>query len=905
MQHISDKINLNPNGLELRGESGFNFRQNFEVIPLFHETFEEGSWSLDASNPAIVYNAIPTDDAFVKNFDGFSGINDNFGNLGFIQVDSFFGLLAIPPVPRNGEWFRNGLIKSEYPYLDLGYTSDSILSYYGYNYPPSFPFPPPIPTITAPINVYHTGNFDESTVTWNNQPGEGAFQAQFTPSLGRQEQIIGSPSPYYRLSQPFLDENVHYDFYFGSSEAAIGEEPHLEHYFSKFYQGNGVAYMQTDISESLNLRSPIYPSITNMEIDDVFVIEFRTTSANEIRLNLFNGGQQLQLNDDFIVVPDLNTNFNKQIYYITLNTAITFDEIEFSGNLNDPENFIVYDIKALKQGQTEGVFKNSRNYDFLEQLSPRFPLINYGRTISGSPSSAHLSDNNYWSITSADDKVSIDFLFESESDVQDFDKFEIYFEASGSITLDGNIEFSYYNYILGDFEPLPYSYSLIDNNFVLILNNYDFNTIKDPIDSQYRLLLKTIITDNNPFTVTIDSLNMKALEVWSAEHDLYKASFEFKPYNSNGEIRLFLNRDIYTVITDSQYTVGQTHIVSFYYDTNSRAWYIYLDDTLLSGPIDDPNPMGLTPRIESNFLTDLEYIEVFEISSQYFMKVETQNDFENYKTLVNSYKEGSFTDSFTIDSLDSLLIPENTFSQISSDIDIIYNFKDGITENNIFNKNLVHSEDSSYSDSLETIPYNYQEEIVLPSTSIDPTKDYVTAPLLGTKYQVTGGNLADLQSDDDFNTITMERDAYTNHEPSHSPHLPIDGYNSVRGYPRRPIFTSSSPQSDHLYFTGTSDGFSVRIDEVDGNYWSEFDDGWIGSTNQYAYNMDHYKIRTNWFNSYTWVYEEMEFDTKYDGVNPTTIYFEFKIKVDIISDNGNGATIDVQNPSTQNWVTMN
>ncbi|KKN44461.1 hypothetical protein LCGC14_0692870, partial [marine sediment metagenome] len=897
MQHVSDEINLNPNGLELRGESGFNIRQNYNAIPIFQETFEDNLWTLDASNPTIYLENIPTDDAVIVDgwipFPPGGGPGGDPGHYPDIVVGTNRQFIPI----GNGIWVEGrfeGVFKSEYPYLDLSYISDSVMSYYG-------------TSIGDPvlIDVKPFGDFNENTVSWTNQPETGPLQAQFYPSLGRQEQNIGAPSSFYKLSQQIADDEFNYEFVMSSKDGNPGEKPNIKHYLSKFHQGGGIAYMQTDISENLNLRSPIYPSITNMEIDDVFVIEFRTTSANEIRLNLFNGGQQLQLDDDFIVVPDLNTNFNKQIYYITLDTAITFDEIEFSGNLNDPENFIVYDIKALRQGQTEGVFKDSRNYDFLEQLAPRFPLINYGRTISGSPSSAHLSDNNYWSITSADDKVSIDFLFESESDVQDFDKFEIYFEASGSIALDGNIEFSYYNYILGDFEPLPHSYSLIDNNFVLILNNYDFNTIKDPIDSQYRLLLKTVITDNNPFTVTIDSLNMKALEVWSAEHDLYKASFEFKPYNSNGEIRLFLNRDIYTVITDSQYNVGQTHIVSFYYDTNSRVWYIYLDDTLLSGPIDDPNPLGLTPRIESNFLTDLEYIEVFEVSSQYFMKVETQNDFENYKTLVNSYKEGSFTDSFTIDSLDSLLIAENTFSQISSDIDIIYNFKDGITENNIFNKNLTHSENSSYSDSLETIPYNYQEEIVLPSTSIDPTKDYVTAPLLGTKYQVTGGNLADLQSDDDFNTITMERDAYTNHEPSYSPHAPIEGYNSVRGYPRRPIFTSSSPQSDHLYFTGTSGGFSVRIDEVDGNFWSQFDDGWISSTTQYAYNMDHYKIRTNWFNTYTWIYEEMVFDTKYNGLNPTNIDFEFKIKVDIISDNGNGANIEIQNPSTQNWVTIN
>ncbi|KKN47283.1 hypothetical protein LCGC14_0664460, partial [marine sediment metagenome] len=877
MQHVSDAIDLTSTGLELKGESGFNLKQEFESIPIFHETFEGSSWILDSSGDTIYINNIPTDDANVHR--NSQGGNWGDGDSSVISVRSYDDWAWIPGIGVYWpiEIVDNGLIKYEYPYLDLGYTSDSTLSYYG-----------TAPGDLAPIDIYHTTDFDEDTVTWGNQPLAGAFQTQINPLLGRQEQSIGSPSPYYKLTQPLMVEYDDYSFKFTSKEGAPGQEPYIKHYLSKFYQGDGIAYMQTDINENLDLRSPIYPTAINMETDDVFVIEFKTTSTNEIKLNLYGDNGVTKLPIDYEIVPDSNTNFNKQILYIPVSGPITFDRLEFTGNLDDPDFFMVYDIKAFSQGETQGMHKDSRSYDFIEQITPSFPLLNYGSTVSGGPSSAHLSDNDYWSIDSTNNQINIDFLFEGEYSVQDLDKLEVSFEAtSNDITLDGNTEFSYYNYILGDFAPL--SGSLIDNVFILTLLNDDFDTIKDPIDSQYKLLLKITITDNNPFNVLIDSLTMKALEVWSAEHDLYKASFEFTPLNDNGEIRLFINRDIYTTINDSQYTKDQINIVSFYYDVTAKEWYIYLDDDddltpaiLLLGPINDPNPMALTPRIESHFTSNLEGISVHKITSQYFMKVETQNDFENYKTLVNSYKEGSFTDSLNIDSLDSLLIPENTFSQISSDIDIIYDFIDGITENNIFSENLVHTGDSSDSDSLITTPYNYREEVVLPYSNINYPKTYVTD--YSGDVVVTEGDVIDLQSSGGGDFKVM-RGGYTSVMPPgfYPPFPPAEGFDpNLRGFPQEPTFTASTPpMSDHLEIIGSNYGFS--FDDVD-PYWNLFDDDWT----------DHYALYTNALGQSTNMYEYMKFSTNYDGSNPTSIYFEFEITVDILGDIDSGAYLEIK-----------
>ncbi|KKN31217.1 hypothetical protein LCGC14_0826180, partial [marine sediment metagenome] len=907
MQHISDKIDLTASGLELMGESGFNIK-NLQTLPIFSETFDDSQgspWLLDNVPEELIYiTSLPADDSWVDDLHP----GTNYGSSTFVGAGET--RLMMWPYQTVTYYFYDSFFKSpitDLPFLGTANPTSTVLNMYAYDVEGY------LEGYIPKTEIWTVGpDWDENLITEANPPEKRAYtNMDFTPTspgwysfdLSGYEGV--NNLGFYGVTS-VTPESSNWKAY-SKEYSDITKRPYFEHELGKTDHRDGFAYMQTDINEILSLKSSQYSNPTELVFGDIIEIEFKTTSVNEIKLEFYNDGQQLDtLITDSTIVQNGNINFNKQIIYITVDDTqgFTFDQLEFIGNFNPGDNFIAYGIKATRESTIQNTLKVTNTYDFIDQASPQYPILNYGSTSSGAPNDAHISDSNYWRISSSTNRIEIDFLFEGESDLQNIEKLEINFKGSGSIILDGNIDFSYYNYLSGSFEPL--SYSLINNVFVLTLFNYDFDSIKDQTDLLYKLLLKVIVADANQFTMSIDSLTMKALELWSVKHDLYKSSFVFTPLDANGEIRLYLNRNVYTTIIDSQYTVDQPSMVSFYYDTNKKEWWIYLDDLLLSGPISDPNPLGINPRIESHFTTDQEGIKVLSITSQYFKKVESKNDFEDYKTLITSYKEGGdYTSLLDIDSLDSLLIAENTFSQISSDIDIIYNFKDGITENNIFNKNLVHSEDSSYSDSLETIPYNYQEEIVLPLTSINPTKDYVTAPLQGTKYQVTGGSVTDLQSDDDFNTITIERDAYTNHEPSYSPHTPIEGYNSVRGYPRRPIFTSSSPQSDHLYFTGTSGGFSVRIDEVDGGFWSQFDDGWIHSTTQYAYNMDHYKIRTNWFNSYTWVYEEMEFDTKYDGVNPTTIYFEFKIKVDIISDNGNGATIDVQNPSTQNWVTMN
>ncbi|KKN12424.1 hypothetical protein LCGC14_1016600, partial [marine sediment metagenome] len=901
MQHVSDVIDLTSSGLQLLGEGGFNIKQDYPLLPIFRETFDDASWSLQVSEPTIYIDSVLTDDSYVSYYQSSS----NYGNNPTIYVENqAYGDKSY------------GLIKLEYPYLDLGYTSDSVLEYY--KYPEFTTYWDTQPGTFMPTYVYHTDNFNEDSVTWDTQPATGAYQTTFTaPSYSDVwvEQAIGSPNQAYKFKKalgpvggsgghgPWLPYNI---FSFASTEFT-GFEPRIKHYLSKLYQGDGIAYMQTDISEILNLRSPIYPSLTNIEVGDVIVIEFKTSTTNEIKLNFYNGGQKLDIGNNFVVVPDSNTDFNKQIIYLTVDETIgpiTFDQIEFTGNLDDIENFFVYDIKVLRQGSTiTETYKNSRNYDFLEQNSPRFPLLNYGSTTSGSPSSAHLSDNNYWSIASTNDKVSIDFLFEGESNIQELEKFEIDFEATGSITLDGNIEFSYYNYLSNDFELL--SYSLVDNNFVLSLFNYDFDTIKDPADSQYKLLLKVVISDNNPFTVSIDSLIIKALEVWSANHDLYKASFKFIPLDPSGEIKLSLNRDIYTIITDSQYIVDETYTVSFYYDSEARGWNIYLihhpdsgpdQITTLAGPVADPNPISITPRIESHFSDVSEGITVLEIESQYYIKVETREDFESYKTLVNSYKEGSFTDLFDIDSIDSLLIPENTFSQISSDIDIIYNFKDELVETNIFNPNLIHTEDFSSDDDLATTSYSYQEEVVLLDSNINLAERTYINGHTGDNYQISQGAISNLQLDGG-GTITADRivgSGSTNAEEFETPGAPnptdpdsewssASGSSVNRGYPRKPDMTD--PHLTYIKF-----GAKISEEGYDVPGWNQWADDDLAS----SYRIDG---QTGGFRLH--VFEEMKF---YVGQAPqSAINFEFKMGFWAWANGIKECKIEIWNENIGDW----
>ncbi|GAH34122.1 unnamed protein product, partial [marine sediment metagenome] len=165
------------------------------------------------------------------------------------------------------------------------------------------------------------------------------------------------------------------------------------------------------------------------------------------------------------------------------------------------------------------------------------------------------------------------------------------------------------------------------------------------------------------------------------DHDLYEVTFKFDRYDANQDqsiLFLLNNEDVNLYVDDADlYIKGYENTVSFIYDFSIQKWQVYLNDRASPEKIFvDTSPTDICPRIETIYDTTSEGIIVTSINSQFYKRVRDDTDFSNYKNLVSSYKIGGYTDILELELEDLLFTPENTFAQISSDINIIYSFND-------------------------------------------------------------------------------------------------------------------------------------------------------------------------------------------------------------------------------------
>ncbi|MFX1377275.1 MAG: OmpL47-type beta-barrel domain-containing protein [Promethearchaeota archaeon] len=218
----------------------------------------------------------------------------------------------------------SSFIKKEFPYLYSNYTQDSNMQIYVN----SGDFP-------SNIESYTTSNFDESTITWNNQPSEiDSLATSPITGTGWVTINLSRPSYYYLLksNSNFIE--------FNSSEA-FSNKPIINHYLSKQYQGDGILYCQTNETEILTLRSPNSYNF-NLKEGDAIEITFNTTSSNEIEFNLRNIGME---QESYIISEMGNIDFSTRTVEFIIDENMTIDQFEFKGVFDDTKNLIVDDIK--------------------------------------------------------------------------------------------------------------------------------------------------------------------------------------------------------------------------------------------------------------------------------------------------------------------------------------------------------------------------------------------------------------------------------------------------------------------------------------------------------------------------------------------------------------------------------
>ncbi len=216
-----------------------------------------------------------------------------------------------------------------------GLEDNDLYAYYFYSYSPT-------------VSVYRTTNFDEDTIKWSNQPAAGALQSTFVATLNSWNVIdLGTTYAYYTLRvEPYHGSTIQASFYSMEKEWA---NPRIRYHRAKNYYGSGYAYMQTGTTESVGLISPTYGSTYNLSSGDYFKINCKPMTSNKIELKLYKSGI---LQKTITVVPQDNTNYNTRNIEVSVNEYVEFDQLLFTGTLENTKYFKVFDVKTYKYGVT-------------------------------------------------------------------------------------------------------------------------------------------------------------------------------------------------------------------------------------------------------------------------------------------------------------------------------------------------------------------------------------------------------------------------------------------------------------------------------------------------------------------------------------------------------------------------
>ncbi|MFX1571889.1 MAG: OmpL47-type beta-barrel domain-containing protein [Promethearchaeota archaeon] len=223
--------------------------------------------------------------------------------------------------PKGEEY---SFIKKEFPYLYANYTQNSNLRCYVND--GIFP---------SIVDSYTTTNFNEAFITWDYQPSEVDSLASSV--------VIGTDWTTINLSRPFyyyLLKTHSNSIEFSSSEAS-SNQPTINHFLSKHYQGGGILYCQTNESEVLTLRSPNSYNF-DLKTGDSIEIIFNTTSSNEIDFNLRYAGIEQKC---FKISEIGNMDFTTRTVGLKLDEDMTIDQFEFSGLFDETKNLIIDEIK--------------------------------------------------------------------------------------------------------------------------------------------------------------------------------------------------------------------------------------------------------------------------------------------------------------------------------------------------------------------------------------------------------------------------------------------------------------------------------------------------------------------------------------------------------------------------------
>lgn len=186
-------------------------------------------------------------------------------------------------------------------------------------------------------------SFVEDEITWNNRITDITFALGTWDwsSTGFTEKHFNKGIEYktFMIGGGTNDEGS----IFSREYLAYGYDPDFFYDYSKVYHdtsGEGSAYMQTDTTETLGLKSPTFTDESLSE-GDLFVVDLQTTSDNA-QLLLYNDGVLQKT----INVLTANVDYDRQEVEVYVDSDVTFDQVKITSSFTSAEYLKLYDINA-------------------------------------------------------------------------------------------------------------------------------------------------------------------------------------------------------------------------------------------------------------------------------------------------------------------------------------------------------------------------------------------------------------------------------------------------------------------------------------------------------------------------------------------------------------------------------
>jgi len=502
---------------------------------IYEDTFDSGYWSLTGTATPYFSDhlEVEQDSWTCKNVP-----DTNFDSYGYLR----FGYDWLP-VPDN-QWFTYlGFESGIQDYFDDNTTGvpNSVIYTYGYDTDGGY---------GDDLKMYlkDTTSFDETTLTWTNQPATGTTRDTNTHDIsqwtGWEPWTTGTAArtgywaitPYGDYIQVTVDNRDH-------EYGVSSYRPYLLVYINKNYMNTagGYTYMQAGSSETLGLKSGKLSSDVSLSAGDLFTVEMQTTSDNA-QIKLYNEG----VLQSTLQLLAFNVETGEQTKEIYVEEDVTFDQVEVVSSLTDTEYLKLLNIRADHWTFTESEDQRSM---YVEPFGQNEMIANYGNNSLKIYEKGILAGETYVDIgydlqtyvfeSPLPQDVHVT-LYDTNNEYLDFNEFKVYVnytlkeEGYEDIRLSAPDfyvdEDSYISFIIYDsFDASVSTVNPLDN--VLAKSFVDINLYV------YTLKIKNEALDDASYTLSKESVEKSGL-LFPEDIDIYQVasgSYTFKYIKGDDE----------------------------------------------------------------------------------------------------------------------------------------------------------------------------------------------------------------------------------------------------------------------------------------------------------------------------------------------------------------------------------